>query len=66
MTDEEFMSKLNVIEAELMEARREISFIKDTIIKADATITKVASEVMPTVEALTKSPMLKMLMPKGK
>jgi hypothetical protein len=53
------------MEASLLIMRRQLDAISETLIKADTTITKVAAEVMPTIEGLMKSPMLKMLMPKG-
>jgi uncharacterized coiled-coil protein SlyX len=56
-TDEQFAK----LEAEIAECKVTLEFIKDTIVKADTTITRVAAEVMPTINELTNSPMLKML-----
>jgi len=39
---------------------------REDIHASKAVIDKVAAEVMPTVNSLMESPMLKMLMPKGK
>jgi prefoldin subunit 5 len=49
------------LQAELDEIKATLNFIKDTIVKADTTITTVADQVMPTVNELMNSPMLKML-----
>jgi hypothetical protein len=38
-----------------------LQFIKETLVKADTTIATVAEQVMPTVNELLASPMLKML-----
>jgi arsenate reductase-like glutaredoxin family protein len=46
---------------EHVEMRETLNFIKETLVKADTTITKVAAEVMPTINQLMESPMIKML-----
>lgn len=53
--------RIDAIELDLKEIKETLQFIKDTMVNADATITKVASEVMPTINELVQSPMLKML-----
>jgi hypothetical protein len=59
-------ARIAKIESDLKSMRETLDFIKETLVKADVTITKVAAEVMPTLDAVMQSPMLKMLMPKGK
>lgn len=54
-------AQLFEIGQQLAEIRAELNFIRDTIVKADTTISTVASQVMPTVNDLMKSPLLKML-----
>lgn len=61
MTDKLFDEQLTHIESELAEIRKDLTFIRDHIVKADATISLVAEQVMPTIDELMKSPMLKML-----
>lgn len=58
--------RFDTLEIELREIKTTLEFIKDTIVNADRTISKVANEVMPTLDGLMKSPMLKMLLPKSK
>lgn len=58
--------RITQIEQSLDEIRIDLSFIREHIVKSSEVIEKVAKEVMPTVDALTKSPMLKMLLPKAK
>lgn len=53
--------RLKQIEIELMEIKSSLDFIRETIVKADTTITTVAEQVMPTVNDLMSSPLLKML-----
>lgn len=53
--------RLDSIERELSEIKATLDFIRDTIVKADTTITTVAEQVMPTVNSLLDSPMVKML-----
>jgi hypothetical protein len=53
--------RINAIEADLKEIKETLAFVKDTMVNADTTITKVAGEVMPTINELVNSPMLKML-----
>jgi hypothetical protein len=64
VTDEAAL--LDGIQKQLDEIKETLSFIKETMVKADATITKVADQVEPTIDGLLKSPLIKMLMPKGK
>ena len=66
MTNEEIEDMLASLTAQHIEIRKDLEFIRETLVKADATITKVSAEVMPTLESVMQSPMLKMLMPKGK
>jgi len=66
MTNEEIEDMLVSLTAQHIEIRKDLEFIRETLVKADATITKVSAEVMPTLESVMQSPMLKMLMPKGK
>jgi uncharacterized protein (DUF885 family) len=63
--DEHMAERIADIENELRIIREQLDAISQTLIKADTTITKVAAEVMPTLDGLMKSPMLKMLLPKG-
>jgi len=53
--------RIAAIESDLKEIRETLTFVKDTLVNADTTITKVAAEVMPTINELMQSPMLKML-----
>jgi hypothetical protein len=62
LDDEQIIS----IQLQLNEIKETLAFIKETIVKADGTITKIADEVQPTLDGLLKSPLVKMLMPKGK
>ncbi len=64
--DEFYDKRFTDIELDLKEIRSDLAFIRETLVKADATITKVSAEVMPTLDSVMQSPMLKMLMPKGK
>jgi hypothetical protein len=63
MTDNEayFMEQLALIEQSHKAIKADLAFIKEHIVKADATISLVAEQVMPTIDELMKSPMLKML-----
>lgn len=61
MIDEAIAEKMARLESEIADIKETLDFIKDTIVKADATITSVSEQVMPTVESLLKSPMIKML-----
>lgn len=54
------------LQTDINEIKGELKFIRDTIVKADTTITTVGDQVMPTINELLNSPMLKMLMPKAK
>ncbi len=49
------------IERDLESIKETLEFIKSTMVNADTTITKVAAEVMPTINGLMESPMIKML-----
>lgn len=53
--------RFEAMEMDLKEIKATLEFVKDTIVKADDTIQKVAADVMPTITELTKSPLLKML-----
>ena len=53
--------QIQKIQEDIDEIKETLAFIKDTIVNADTTITKVAGEVMPTINDLMQSPMLKML-----
>jgi len=55
------VARITVIEENLIEMRETLDFIKATIVKADTTITTVAEQVMPTVNQLMASPVVKML-----
>lgn len=57
---------LNEIKETLTDIRRYCVESATDITAAKTTIDKVAVEVMPTINGLLESPMLKMLMPKGK
>lgn len=55
------------LENEHKELKETLEFIKETMLRADTTIATVAEQVMPTINGLMESPMLKMLgMKKGK
>lgn len=58
--------RLRDIGAELTEIKETLAFIKETIVKADTTITTVAAEVMPTITQLMENPMIKMIAGKKK
>lgn len=49
------------IETQLKDIGNTLEFVKSTMVSADTTISKVAAEVMPTINELVQSPMLKML-----
>jgi len=53
--------RLASIESDLKEIKETLDFIKATIVQADSTITKVAADVMPTLNQVMTSPMLRML-----
>lgn len=59
--DKRVAQGIHKIEGELAEIKESLAFIKDTMIRADTTIAKVAEQVMPTLDELMKSPMLRML-----
>lgn len=54
-------TRLILIEQDLADMRVTLDFIRETIVKADTTITTVAAEIMPTVNDIMKSPLVKML-----
>lgn len=49
------------IQDQLAEIKKTLDFVRDTMVRADSTIAKVAEQVMPTLNDLMESPMLKML-----
>lgn len=53
--------RITVIENDLIDIKEKLNAIADTLIKAEATINKVAAEVMPTLNQVMESPMLRML-----
>lgn len=59
--DMDLENRIAVLESDIAEIKETLAFIKNTLIKADTTIAKVAAEVMPTINGLMESPMLKML-----
>lgn len=63
MTDQPALIDVQIqqLQNDVDEIKATLDFIKGTIVKADTTITKVASEVMPTINSLMESPMIKML-----
>jgi len=61
MNSDEMQERITKLEDDLAEIKDMLMFIRDTMVNADSTITKVAGEVMPSVQQLMKSPMLKML-----
>lgn len=58
--------RITRVELELTEIKGQLADIKETLVNSKSVIDKVAAEVMPTLNALMQSPMLKMLLPKGK
>lgn len=54
-------TRIDAIDKELAEIRITLGFIKEHIVSADDTIKKVAAEVMPTLNQVMQSPMLRML-----
>jgi hypothetical protein len=54
------------IKADIRDMKATLEFLKTTVISADTTITKVAADVMPTLNSVMESPMLKMLVGKKK
>lgn len=69
LTVEEQIDRLFVELAEIREMLNKITVLTtrtdQTATDAKTIIEKVGAEVMPTINALTSSPMLKMLLPKG-
>lgn len=58
--------ELSDIRLTLNEIHQYVVDTREDMTTAKVTIDKVASEVMPTIDNLLKSPMLKMLLPKDK
>lgn len=58
--------ELSDIRLTLNEIHQYVMDTREDMTAAKVTIDKVASEVMPTIDNLLKSPMLKMLLPKDK
>ena len=54
------------MQADLDEIKVTLAAIKETLVNTQGIVQKVAAEVMPTIDSLMKSPMLKMLLPKDK
>lgn len=63
MTDNEayFLEQIELIKEQHKLIRSDLDFIKEHIVKADETIQMVSKEVMPTIDSLMKSPLIKML-----
>lgn len=60
--DEEYWDKRFMdIEDQLKEIKQMLDGIGSTLVTADTTIQKVAAEVMPTLNEVMQSPMLRML-----
>ncbi len=53
--------QLESLTQEIAEIKETLDFIRETIVKADTTISTVAEQVMPTVNSLLESPMVRML-----
>lgn len=53
--------RISRMEEDLREIKEMLTAVQAVLVKADETISKVAGEVMPTIEELMKSPILKML-----
>lgn len=58
---EEIMKQFKEIDEELASIKETLTFIKETIVKADTTIGTVAEQVMPVLNDVLKSPLIKML-----
>lgn len=58
--------QITAMQADLDEIKETLAAIKEAMVNTETVVRKVAAEVMPTIESLMKSPMLKMLMPKDK
>ena len=61
MSDDQFTAQLAALEAELKDIKVTLAFIEEQIVKSSNVIDKVSAEVMPTINSLMESPMLKML-----
>jgi prefoldin subunit 5 len=61
VTDSEYEEAIGGIEKDLDEIKATLDEIREYIVRADKTIATVAEQVMPTIDQLTKSPLLKML-----
>lgn len=57
----EMQQQLAEIEQQLTEMRQDLAIVFETINKAETVIARVGDEVMPTLDKIIKSPMLKML-----
>ena len=64
--DETLDSRITSIENDLAEIKSTLESSKTVLVKADDTITKVAGEVMPAIQGVIDSPMLKMFVGKKK
>lgn len=58
--------RLDRIEKDLVEIKETLTLVKETMLRADGAIANIAGQVMPTIEELSKSPLLKMLGMKSK
>lgn len=58
--------QLTAIQQDLDEIKQTLADIKETMVNTQGIVQKVGDEVMPTVNALVESPMLKMFLPKKK
>jgi hypothetical protein len=61
VTDTEYELAIADIEKDLAEIKVTLAEVLEYMVKADKTISTIADQVMPTIDQLTKSPMLKML-----
>lgn len=53
--------RISKIESDLSDIQKTLDNIMGILVKADQTITSVAEQVMPTINELMQSPILKML-----
>jgi uncharacterized coiled-coil protein SlyX len=58
---EDVDTRLTDLGTELAEIKATLEEVREYIVRADKTIATVAEQVMPTIDQLTKSPLLKML-----
>lgn len=61
MDESYWEDRFNTVEKELLEIKGMLANIGTTLVTADTTIQKVAAEVMPTLNEVMQSPMLRML-----